>query len=56
VKVPDLIFRDNIVGYRLKIDTLLYIDKQVQDNWTHAIPKELNAGVRISLTFQNIIQ
>lgn len=41
--------------YSLKPGTLLYMDKQVQDDWLHAIPKQKDVGERISLTFRHII-
>jgi alkylated DNA repair dioxygenase AlkB len=42
--------------YLLKNGSLLAMDKQVQDEWMHAIPKENGIGERISLTFRNIIK
>jgi alkylated DNA repair dioxygenase AlkB len=42
--------------YLLKNGSLLYMDKPVQDEWMHAIPKEKNVGERISLTFRYIIK
>jgi alkylated DNA repair dioxygenase AlkB len=42
--------------YRLKNGSLLSMDKRVQDEWMHAIPKENGIGERISLTFRNIIK
>ena len=32
--------------------SLLYMDSEVQDHWTHAIRKESDAGPRISLTWR----
>ncbi len=31
------------------------MDKVIQDNWMHAIPKQDGAGERISLSFRNIV-
>jgi len=44
------------IDYELKNGALLYMDKLVQDEWLHAIPKAINIGIRISLTFRNIIK
>ena len=41
--------------YQLGCGGLLYMDKTIQDNWMHAIPKQGGAGERISLSFRNII-
>ncbi|MEO1431889.1 MAG: alpha-ketoglutarate-dependent dioxygenase AlkB [Cyanobacteria bacterium J06633_8] len=41
--------------YKLKSGNLLYMDKAVQDNWMHAIPKQNGAGERISLSFRYIV-
>ena len=48
--------REVIVPYKLKSGTLLFMDKQVQEEWLHSIPKEEGIGARISLTFRNIIK
>ena len=48
--------RNLIITYKLKSGTLLYMDKEVQEEWLHAIPKEEGAGPRISLTFREIIK
>jgi alkylated DNA repair dioxygenase AlkB len=42
--------------YLLKNGSLLSMDKQIQDEWMHAIPKEIGTGQRISLTFRYIIK
>jgi alkylated DNA repair dioxygenase AlkB len=44
------------IDYELKNGALLFMDKLVQDEWLHAIPKTINTGIRISLTFRNIIK
>ncbi|AFY56378.1 alkylated DNA repair protein [Rivularia sp. PCC 7116] len=41
--------------YLLCPGKLLYMDKAVQDNWMHAIPKQNGAGERISLSFRCIV-
>ncbi|MBV6625765.1 MAG: alpha-ketoglutarate-dependent dioxygenase AlkB [Rivularia sp. (in: Bacteria)] len=41
--------------YLLASGILLYMDKAVQDNWMHAIPKQNSAGERISLSFRYIV-
>ncbi|MEM7716500.1 MAG: alpha-ketoglutarate-dependent dioxygenase AlkB [Cyanobacteria bacterium P01_A01_bin.68] len=41
--------------YQLYCGGLLYMDKAVQDNWMHAIPKQNGAGERISLSFRYIV-
>lgn len=43
-------------NYPLPSGSLLYMTKQIQDHWLHAIPKAINAGERISLTFRAIIK
>ena len=45
-----------IVPYKLKSGALLYMGKDVQEEWLHAIPKDESAGARISLTFREIIK
>jgi len=40
--------------YLLKSGALLYMSKEIQDHWMHAIPK--GVGERISLTFRYIIK
>jgi alkylated DNA repair dioxygenase AlkB len=42
--------------YPLKNGALLYMSKEIQDEWMHSIPKEKNVGERISLTFRCIIK
>ncbi|MBW4618939.1 MAG: alpha-ketoglutarate-dependent dioxygenase AlkB [Cyanosarcina radialis HA8281-LM2] len=42
--------------YLLKNGSLLAMDKEVQDEWMHAIPKEVSTEQRISLTFRYIIK
>ncbi|MBK8253167.1 MAG: alpha-ketoglutarate-dependent dioxygenase AlkB [Polyangiaceae bacterium] len=46
--------RTVVVTYPLKPGALLYMSKEVQDTWQHAIPKMPGAGSRISLTFRQI--
>ena len=41
-----------VVNYLLKSGSLLYMNKAVQYDWLHAIPKNENEGGRISLTFR----
>ena len=41
--------------YKLSSGGLLYMDKLIQEKWMHAIPKQNNAGERISLTFRYIV-
>ena len=43
-------------NYALKSGDLLYMTKEIQKHWLHAIPKLSNAGARISLTFRNLIK
>ncbi|ALV04768.1 2-oxoglutarate-Fe(II)-dependent oxygenase superfamily protein [Roseateles depolymerans] len=43
-------------SYPLPSGSLLYMTKQIQDHWLHAIPKAQNAGERISLTFRSIVK
>ena len=40
--------------YPLPSGSLLYMTKEIQDHWLHAIPKTVNAGERISMTFRAI--
>jgi alkylated DNA repair dioxygenase AlkB len=42
--------------YPLPSGSLLYMTKQIQDHWLHAIPKAANTGERISLTFRAIVK
>jgi alkylated DNA repair dioxygenase AlkB len=44
------------LNYPLPSGSLLYMTKQVQEHWLHAIPKAANAGERISLTFRAIVK
>jgi len=48
--------RELLVPYKLKSGALLYMGKDVQEEWLHAIPKDESAGARISLTFREIIK
>ncbi|OZG70330.1 alpha-ketoglutarate-dependent dioxygenase AlkB [Hahella sp. CCB-MM4] len=48
--------KDTKFGYILKNGALLYMSKQVQDHWLHAIPMASNCGERISLTFRCIVK
>ena len=41
--------------YLLKTGDFLYMDNYVQKHWLHAIPKQDEAGERISLTFRQIV-
>ncbi len=43
-------------SYPLPSGSLLYMTKQTQEHWLHAIPKAPNAGERISLTFRAILK
>jgi alkylated DNA repair dioxygenase AlkB len=43
-------------NYPLQSGSLLYMTKQIQDHWLHSIPKSVNAGERISLTFRAIVK
>jgi alkylated DNA repair dioxygenase AlkB len=40
--------------YPLLAGSLLYLSDEIQQTWLHAIPKEPEAGERISLTFRKI--
>lgn len=44
------------IDYPLPSGSLIYMPKEVQDHWLHAIPKIDRAGPRISLTFRSIIK
>lgn len=59
--VRSLVFRsktDKAVefDYPLPPGSLIYMTKDVQDHWLHAIPKKEGAGPRISLTFRSIVK
>lgn len=41
-------------SYPLLSGSLLYMTREIQDHWLHAIPKAAEAGERISLTFRAI--
>lgn len=43
-------------SYPLASGSLLYMTKEIQDDWLHAIPKMTDVGERISLTFRQIIK
>lgn len=43
-----------LVDYQLLPGSMLYMDDNVQQNWTHAIRKQKEAGPRISLTWRAI--
>lgn len=43
-------------AYALPSGSLLYMSKEIQDHWLHAIPKVEDAGERISLTFRAIVK
>ncbi|MTW09381.1 alpha-ketoglutarate-dependent dioxygenase AlkB [Pseudoduganella eburnea] len=43
-------------NYPLPSGSLLYMTKEIQDHWLHSIPKSVNAGERISLTFRAIVK
>lgn len=45
-----------IIPYNLKSGALLYMGKDVQEEWLHAIPKDEKSGARISLSFREIIK
>lgn len=42
------------VDYELSSGSLLYMSQEVQSKWQHALPKSLNNGGRMSLTFRKI--
>lgn len=42
--------------YLLKSGDFLYMDDRVQEHWMHAIPKQEEAGERISLSFRHIVK
>jgi alkylated DNA repair dioxygenase AlkB len=59
--VRNLVFRSKVdksveYAYPLQPGSLVYMTKEVQDHWLHAIPKLVGAGPRISLTFRSIIK
>jgi alkylated DNA repair dioxygenase AlkB len=41
-------------SYPLQSGSLLYMSQQIQHEWKHAIPKQAEAGGRISLTFRQL--
>ena len=41
--------------YLLNSGALLYMNDKIQQHWLHAIPKQLEASERISLTFRHIL-
>ncbi len=43
-------------SFHLKNGALLYMPKQIQSDWLHAIPKAPGVGERISLTFRSIVK
>jgi alkylated DNA repair dioxygenase AlkB len=43
-------------NYPLPSGSLLYMSKQIQEHWLHAIPKAAHAGARISMTFRAIVK
>lgn len=48
--------RSNEVSYGLPGGSLLYMPKELQFEWLHAIPKAPGAGPRISLTFRLLVR
>lgn len=42
--------------YPLPPGSLIYMTKEVQEHWVHAIPKLAGAGPRISVTFRSIVK
>lgn len=48
--------RQHEITYPLQSGALLYMGKDVQEEWLHAIPKQLNAGERVSLTFRQLVE
>lgn len=59
--VRNLVFRSKVdksveYAYPLPPGSLIYMTREVQDHWLHAIPKLVGAGPRISLTFRSIIK
>jgi len=43
-------------SYPLEDGSLLYMTQEMQEHWLHAIPKEVDVGERISLTFRHILK
>lgn len=59
--VRSLVFRSKAnksieFDYPLPPGSLIYMTKEVQDHWHHAIPKMEGAGPRISMTFRSIVK
>jgi alkylated DNA repair dioxygenase AlkB len=48
--------RAHELSYQLTPGSLLYMSKELQSLWLHAIPKAESAGPRISVTFRHIIK
>jgi alkylated DNA repair dioxygenase AlkB len=48
--------RSIIFPYVLKSGALLFMSNQIQEDWLHAIPKQLGAGPRISITLRDSIK
>ena len=48
--------RLNEVSYGLPSGSLLYMPRELQFEWLHAIPKAPDAGPRISLTFRLLVK
>ncbi|MEK8029725.1 alpha-ketoglutarate-dependent dioxygenase AlkB [Ideonella sp. DXS29W] len=48
--------RSHQTGYVLEPGSLVYMTKELQSEWLHAIPKAPEAGPRISLTFRHLIK
>lgn len=48
--------REHKVRYPLPPGSLLYMSKELQSSWLHAIPKSAQAGPRISLTFRLVVE
>ena len=59
--VRSLVFRSKAdksfeFDHPLPPGSLIYMTKEVQDHWLHAIPKMEGAGPRISMTFRSIVK
>jgi alkylated DNA repair dioxygenase AlkB len=48
--------RSDEYSYALEAGSLLYMSQEMQAHWLHAIPKQADAGERISLTFRYIVK
>ena len=50
--------KDKTVKYQYPLNSgsLLYMTEEIQQEWMHAIPKTIDVGERISLTFRSMIK